>query len=430
MLRVLTLMLLFFITIAPYVRAQTLPLEERLFILSKTYASIALYFAHWEDAAIKSEQLDSVYKDFLNRAIATENRKDFALLIKEFIAPLNNTHTQYSDYELYKEVKPLGFRRINLDGQLIVTKSYIEELKKGDMILKIDRKPLNEYYKELSKYIAGSNERYRQGEFSWMVALFIPDKYTLEFMNEKGKVKEIQVDRGKLNIKDDEELKTEGRWIKENKIAYIKIPSFGDPEFQNDAIEYVKKFKNANVLIIDVRNNGGGNTPSKLTDALMDKPYRWYAESTPISIGLFKFYVDSYSDYELNRYFKNSHLLWKPDYSEPESTIYTNELIILTDGYTGSAAEDFVVPFKDNGRAIIIGEPTGGSTGQPYMYDFGKGISIRIGTKRAYMPDGSKFEGVGVLPDIEVKLTRQDLYKDRDRILEKALEEADKLLVQ
>ncbi|MCK4430123.1 MAG: peptidase S41, partial [Candidatus Aminicenantes bacterium] len=86
-------------------------------------------------------------------------------------------------------------------------------------------------------------------------------------------------------------------------------------------------------------------------------------------------------------------------------------------------------PFKDNGRAIIMGEPTFGSTGQPYIYEFGDGISIGIGTKRVYMPDGSKFEGIGIIPDIEVRLTREDIYESRDRVLEKAVEEAEKLLI-
>jgi C-terminal processing protease CtpA/Prc len=45
------------------------------------------------------------------------------------------------------------------------------------------------------------------------------------------------------------------------------------------------------------------------------------------------------------------------------------------------------------------------------------------------MPDGSRFEGVGIQPDIEVKLTRKDLYKSRDRVLEIAVEEAEKLLI-
>lgn len=426
----------------------TIPLEDRLFILSKTYSSIALYFAHWEDAAIKLEQLDSVYNNFLKRAITTENRNDFALLMQEFMALLNNTHTRYSDNELIKEKKPLGYDWINLNDQWIVTKSSIEELKKGDVIIKIDKKAASEYYEDFSKYINASSESSRKVMFSYMLSRFIPEKYSLEFMSENGKIKDMQIDRGELNVKK-EVWKTEGRWIKGDRIAYIKIPSFGGPKFENDAIEYVKEFKNADVLIMDVRGNGGGTTPEQLIDILMDRPYRGQAESTPLSLGLFKFYIEflpkalkQYKDtYKqeppeswekllvFQDFFKNSHLLWKPDYNEAENTIYTNSMIILADINTASAAEDFVIPFKDNGRAIIMGEPTFGSTGQPYMYEFGDGISIGIGTKRVYMPDGSRFEGVGIQPDIEVKLTRKDLYKSRDRVLEIAVEEAEKLLI-
>jgi len=427
---------------------QTIPLEDRLFIMSKTYSSIALYFAHWEDASIKLEQMDSVYNNFLKRAIATENRKDFALLMQEFMALLNNTHTRYSDNELIKEKKPLGYDWINLDDQWIVTKSSIEELKKGDVIIKINKKATSEYYEDFSKYINASSESSRKVMFRYVLSQFIPEKYSLEFMSENGKIKNIQIDRGELTVKK-EVWKTEGRWIKEDRIAYIKIPSFGGPKFESDAIEYVKEFKNADVLIMDVRGNGGGTTPEQLIDILMDRPYRGPAESTPLSLGLFKFYIEflpkalkQYKDtYKqeppeswkkllvFQDFFKNSQLLWKPDYNEVENTIYTNSMIILADINTGSAAEDFVIPFKDNGRAIIMGEPTFGSTGQPYMYEFGDGISIGIGTKRVYMPDGSRFEGVGIQPDIEVRLTREDIYKSRDRVLEKAVKEAEKLLI-
>jgi len=427
---------------------QTIPLEDRLFIMSKTYSSIALYFAHWEDASIKLEQMDSVYNNFLKRAIATENRKDFALLMQEFMALLNNTHTRYSDNELIKEKKPLGYDWINLDDQWIVTKSSIEELKKGDVIIKINKKATSEYYEDFSKYINASSESSRKVMFRYVLSQFIPEKYSLEFMSENGKIKNIQIDRGELTVKK-EVWKTEGRWIKEDRIAYIKIPSFGGPKFESDAIEYVKEFKNADVLIMDVRGNGGGTTPEQLIDILMDRPYRGPAESTPLSLGLFKFYIEflpkalkQYKDtYKqeppeswkkllvFQDFFKNSQLLWKPDYNEVENTIYTNSMIILANINTGSAAEDFVIPFKDNGRAIIMGEPTFGSTGQPYMYEFGDGISIGIGTKRVYMPDGSRFEGVGIQPDIEVRLAREDIYESRDRVLEKAVEEAEKLLI-
>ncbi len=36
-----------------------------------------------------------------------------------------------------------------------------------------------------------------------------------------------------------------------------------------------------------------------------------------------------------------------------------------------SACEDFVMPFKDNGRAVLVGGSTAGSSGQPYVLDLG-----------------------------------------------------------
>ena len=263
----------------------------------------------------------------------------------------------------------------------MVKNSLVEDLRKGDLILKINEKQIDEYYKELSRYISASSERCRQVAFTniprWLTES-IPENYVLEFINERGEIKKIQVDRGKLAFGKSEQ-KTEGGWIKENKIASIKIPSFDNPRFENEAIELIKKYKDAKVLIIDVKGNDGGSTPSRLIESLMERPYRLWAESTPMSIGIFKFYVEFIPENDLNSYFRNSHLLWKPSYQKPENTLFSNKIIILTDRYTVSAAEDFVVPFKDNARALIIGEASEGSTGQPYIYNFGNGIRIGIG---------------------------------------------------
>lgn len=53
---------------------------------------------------------------------------------------------------------------------------------------------------------------------------------------------------------------------------------------------------------------------------------------------------------------------------------------------TGSACEDFLIPFKDNHRALIIGETTSGSTGQPVPIDFGNGMHLAIGARRVFLP--------------------------------------------
>jgi carboxyl-terminal processing protease len=96
-------------------------------------------------------------------------------------------------------------------------------------------------------------------------------------------------------------------------------------------------------------------------------------------------------------------------------------VILIADSTCGSACEDFVMPLKYSGRATIVGETTNGSSGQPYMYDFGNGMMFRVGTKRMYFPDGAEFEGVGIKPDIEVSPTPADIKADRDPVLERAV---------
>jgi carboxyl-terminal processing protease len=100
---------------------------------------------------------------------------------------------------------------------------------------------------------------------------------------------------------------------------------------------------------------------------------------------------------------------------------YQGQLVILADHATWSAWEDFIMPFKDNGRAILIGETTGGSTGQPYGHTFENEMAFGVGTKRVYMPDGTPFEGIGHAPDVPVERRREDLITGRDPVLEKAI---------
>jgi carboxyl-terminal processing protease len=93
------------------------------------------------------------------------------------------------------------------------------------------------------------------------------------------------------------------------------------------------------------------------------------------------------------------------------------------DRFSGSAAEDFILPFLENGRATIIGERTYGSTGQPLIRNFDDGnIVVMVGAIRSFLPNGDSFEGIGIVPNLEVTMRREDLYQQHDVALEKALE--------
>ena len=406
--------------------ADTLSLSQRMFILSKTYSAIQMYFAHWQ--SVPHLNLDSLYADFLDQAVKTPDRYQFDLLMMEFIAHLNNGHSWYFDPWLRNHFgQPLGFYLTDLNGHWVVTRSQVNGLKPGTIIRKINGKSTEAWYQQNRRYINASSERSRRTKFTFYSFLF-PQTLTVETADGKT----VTIHRNELNRS--KRPKVEGRWLSSGKIAYIRIPSFAGPQFEATALEWVKKFRNANALIIDLRGNGGGNTPVKLIDALQDRPYRFWSESTPVTFGLFKAYAQIYQMFKhqlpetrkaylenVSGIFSHSQLLWPSTWEEPDSTLYTGKLIFLVDRRCASACEDFVVPFKDNHRAVIIGERTMGSSGQPFIQPFEGGISVAIGTKREYMPDGTPFEGVGIAPDIEVMPTVKDLRNGRDVVLKRAL---------
>jgi carboxyl-terminal processing protease len=70
---------------------------------------------------------------------------------------------------------------------------------------------------------------------------------------------------------------------------------------------------------------------------------------------------------------------------------------------------------------VIIGEPAWGSTGQPLVTDFRNGMSLSVSTKRESFPDGSQFEGIGIIPDTEVHPTADDLRTGTDPVLYKPI---------
>jgi C-terminal processing protease CtpA/Prc len=82
------------------------------------------------------------------------------------------------------------------------------------------------------------------------------------------------------------EQKTDGRWLKPGVTAYIRIPAFFHPPFEQRALEYVRQYQSAKTSILDVRNNGGGIPPKHLIKALMDHPYHQWRESTTARFAL------------------------------------------------------------------------------------------------------------------------------------------------
>lgn len=383
---------------------------ERAYIAAKIYSSVNTYFAHWE--AVPGLDFEAEFKRYLDRALKAETRLDFSLATVELFATLRNGHTLFVDRALTQPPwEYRGLRVTTIEGRWIVSESMTEGLRRGDEVVAVDGRPVEEFFREKRKYLTSSDERSARRRLFFQPFLF-PEKFTLTL----GDGRRVTVDR-RAKSGEPPRQETEGRWLREGELAYVRVPGFGEPRFEQKALELVRQFKDARALIVDVRGNGGGSTPQELTKALMGRPLRWWSEATPQSLAVLKY---------RGQYHTNTMMRWGGEVIEPGEPVFKGRLVILADGNCGSACEDFVMPFKDNGRATVIGERTAGTTGQPYVHDFGNGMMIVVGSIRTYFPDGTPFEGVGIAPDIEMPARLSDLRDGTDSVLARAVEEASK----
>jgi len=407
-----------------------LAIDERVFTASKVYSLSERYFVSTK--SLSDSSWDALYKDYLRTVLAIDDRREFDLATIEFVAQLHNGHTLFWDSWLGKNYgQPLGFYAAPLNGKWVVQTSSLASLKPGDVLDRIDDRTVEDFFRQQLRYISASNVAAQRHNLFLLPHLF-PERFTLTL--DDGR--KVLVDRDWTK---EPEMKTEGRWLRQGQAAYIRIPSFFQPMLEDKALVYLGQFRNARTLIIDVRNNSGGLSPARLVRALMDRPYRGWKESAAMRIGAFEFrqpgsqnaepsgmpdYLKGYAD--ALGILENSQLSWGGGFVAPGQPVFRGRLIILVDGGCVSACEDFVEPFKDNGRATVVGETTEGSSGVPYYYDFRNGMSLRIAVKRDYFPDGSEFEGVGIKPDVEARPSIEALKAGQDVVLEKALEMAGK----
>jgi carboxyl-terminal processing protease len=332
---------------------------------------------------------------------------------------MNNAHTVFVDQNEIRQGGGLPFSAQLLNGKWVVTESWTAGLKTGDTIDSIDGKPFGRFVQEALKFVSGSTEEGRRRLLFVRLpgmspyAQLFPDQFALTLAGGKT----VQVDRGDLAEAD--QMHTQGRWIEEGKIAYIRIPSFMGASFEKMALDLAAEYKDAPALIVDVRGNAGGSTPEKLTAFLMDRPYHWWTEEVPVNVPFLQMKeAQGHDDYSM---FRHSSMQWASGAKQPEKEHFGRTLVLLADAGCMSACEDFVMPFKDSYRALIVGETTSGSSGQPYTMDLGNGIMVMIGAKRESFPDGAQFEGIGIKPDTDVSPTVEDLKAGKDTALQAAV---------
>jgi carboxyl-terminal processing protease len=384
----------------------SISLEERVMMTSQIYHIISTFFP-----SLSQEKFDAAYKQYLATVLRTEDRREFDLASMAFVADLHDGHSWFYDHWLdHTYGQPIGILAYPLAGKWTVVRSALASMHVGDVIKAVDDTSIEGFFARNRRYVSASSDRDGGVSFFDTPPLF-PETFTLTLADGR----KIPIDRKNNKKSPPAPAITEGRWLVEKSIAYIKVPTFHGIETQAQALEFLKQFHDAKSLILDVRGNPGTGAPGVLQQSLMVNPYQDWAESSTEHGGsLLRNYARVYPGH--------ATLTITDTVIRPRDTAYSGRLILLTDRVCSCACEDFVMPFKYSKRATLVGETTAGTYSMTRHLDFDNGMILNIAAVHHTFPDGSQFEGVGIVPDIPVEITAEDLRSGNDRVLKKALE--------
>ena len=167
----------------------------------------------------------------------------------------------------------------------------------------------------------------------------------------------------------------------EENIGYIRLTSFN--ENSSDQIEKqikkLKKNKNVNSFILDLRNNPGGllNQAIRISD----------------------FFLENGEIVSTKSRKKSDNRKWfakKGDITDGKT------LLVLINYGSASASEIVAGALKDHKRAIVVGENSYGKGSVQSIIPLKNRGAIRLTVAKYYLPSGKSISEVGVRPDIEV----------------------------
>jgi len=180
---------------------------------------------------------------------------------------------------------------------------------------------------------------------------------------------------------------------KKGAIAYIHLNSMNPPNLQRfqNAVQKWNGSKKVKGMILDVRNNGGGNIHLPLMQVLTARPLA------------------------------KVQMRGGPKRVQP-SLYWDRPVVLLINERSYSDAEVFPYMFKAAKVGTVIGVPTAGGVIGTQDITLSDGSRFRVPRTGFWGMDGTDLEGLGVAPDIHVEETPEDRLTGGDPQLKKALE--------
>ncbi len=376
--------------------------KKKFIIISSiiTLAVVGIFIGRWglgnvnaqssyEELRIFTEVTTLIKKNYVDDV----NVKD---LIVGAIKGMLNTldpHSGYMTPDVYKEFQTetkgefggVGIQIGVKDGLLTViapiedTPAFKAGIEAGDRIIKIS----GELTKNMSLHEAVSKMRGPKGT-----------PVTLTIMRDTWKEpKDFTIIRDIIKIKS-----VKAKMLSDG-IGYIKLTQFIETSASelNSAINKLKA-EGMNSIILDLRNNPGG-----LLNVAVDVTGQFLPPKKLVV------YIKGRTG-ERTEYF-----------TDGKAPLTDMPMVVLVNQGSASASEIVAGALKDWSRAIVIGVQTFGKGSVQSLIPLSDGSALKLTTAKYYTPNGTSIQGIGISPDITVKLQSKD-GKEHPVIREKDLQ--------
>ncbi|HWD88193.1 MAG TPA: S41 family peptidase [Mucilaginibacter sp.] len=384
-------------------------------------------------------EMDKVFNDAYNKLDHPMTETDFFAIVSGVVSNIEDGHTEcFLPRDMIKDIIA-NVKIFPIQPKYIGDKAYVpcdtKEFPAGTEIVTIDGKPVNEIRKQLfgllssdgsietEKYVK-VNDGHDPFSFLYYVIYGERPEFKIGYKIPAGQIAEkmIQADLfsnmacqpGRPKV--DQYLSLQ---YMPDGVAVMTIKTFADEymrqtreNFANFLATAFKELKEKRVtkLIIDLRENGGGEDTNGLLlyRYLADKPFKYYD-----SLKTTKHIVTDHPNLGLQ---------------QPEENRFNGKVEFLTGGKSFSGAAEFSAIAKSNKRGLFIGEETGGgyygnTSGSKIALEL-PNSKIRVNiplTKYVMAVRKTRYKDRGIIPDYTVVLTIDDYLQHKDPQLDMAM---------
>ena len=340
----------------------------------------------------------------------TNDRMATRRAIAYFGESLHDAHA--ASYDL-RATEPGGMPSVSLisiGAEWVVAASQDANVRVGEVILSIDGRNPIDVYKDVSRFVGGSPQSVRARATEQMIS---GSTKQLVLRGASGPSRTVALSPG-----NGAGASTFGLYdrpygaltdLAAPDIYYVSLNDFGGhAPTQQQVAGIVEELKTKRGLVLDMRGYPGQVAWQLLSRVASQDSFG--PQMYQVNVG-----------HETRERLPNITQTLA-DWDRSGQT-YTGPVVVLTGPMTQSQAEHWTFFFRSRGRGKLIGGKTSGANGDITSVQMPGGFAMLFTGMHVTNPDGSRFHGVGIAPDIAVEPTLEDIRAGRDAVLLRAIAE-------